>query len=1024
MFVDLHGHSRKQNVFMYGCAPERGGGLLQKVFSLAALPATLHAACRPSAFSSAARSSQPATLRTQPATLLTQVFPLLLSRVERTFDFASCNYSIKKSKEGTGRVVVHRELSLETSYTLEASFAGSSLEVPGAALAAVAAGEAPVGAEAEAAAAAPTAAPASSKPPQFHYTPSSLKQIGASFCNALLHFFGLPPSPPELLTIASTLPLHPDHARAHAPRRVTVEAAAAAATMDAADMDATAVGVAAASPRVQNDDQSMTSYYTSPAAPQSSAAVQAALQELLTGGLNDLGCDDDGSDNDPSGDEGPRGAPTKVVRRSRGRRGAGGGKSSRRALPSRSTSTANGGSSAAARDATPPATHAPASAPAAESAVQKAMMAVKHAHAGISDATAQQLMRSEVDGSARSTPPCLESGGGSTGQSSSMASMASMASSLSSSLVGLAPCGGGEASSGAPSAAPPPSSKPRRLPSAHRKNRRRAHGGASGAGSASGGASGGAGVPVTPLDLPGACSEGTKAKAGCKLRRCAPCSSAAAASPECARWSVRDGLAPPLPTSTPVWSGGALDSLSDGSLSDDGLVPQSSPRPSTETADAAGRAAGVGLPLRVPSPADPLPRAHPVPTPPPAREQPHGRSSPRPHAGAGAGNDLLVADLLTISPHSGRRHCRSLSSPSPRTGGAGGTGGTGGTPLAIFGGGAAGAATAAAIAEHAAVYSAESTTWDSLASSLEHASPPRLASHAAAAEHARPAASSRTDGSTSPACTLGASSSRAASFFSGAAQAPHGAAVCVVPQQPPGAATFHPASPRHLSLPHHERFALCGSALSPAVSPAAGRRGVPRPTGMDGTAVAGRGGAVYAPRVQRPAPAGSRGSADTMAMLDSSPAPPFACGVGPGTERPDRSLSVGSPRCTCQGGGAGGGGGGGGGAGGGGAVTERLDRSVSVGSPRCACQGGTAPTSRKLGVGLLVGAGLLDGLVEGLVPVGGGSIAVASGSIADGLVGRRYSRSRVPQRDPGLPCGSPITLRKMDTASRASTDSQ
>ena len=108
MFVDLHGHSRKQNVFMYGCAPERGGGLLQKVFSLAALPATLHAACRPSAFSSAARSSQPATLRTQPATLLTQVFPLLLSRVERTFDFASCNYSIKKSKEGTGRVVVHR----------------------------------------------------------------------------------------------------------------------------------------------------------------------------------------------------------------------------------------------------------------------------------------------------------------------------------------------------------------------------------------------------------------------------------------------------------------------------------------------------------------------------------------------------------------------------------------------------------------------------------------------------------------------------------------------------------------------------------------------------------------------------------------------------------------------------------------------------------------------------------------------------------------------------------------------------
>ena len=62
---------------------------------------------------------------------------------------------------------------------------------------------------------------------------------------------------------------------------------------------------------------------------------------------------------------------------------------------------------------------------------------------------------------------------------------------------------------------------------------------------------------------------------------------AAAASPECARWSVRDGLAPPLPTSAPVWSGGALDILSDGSLSDDGLAPHSSSHLSTATADAA-----------------------------------------------------------------------------------------------------------------------------------------------------------------------------------------------------------------------------------------------------------------------------------------------------------------------------------------------------------------------------------------------------------------------------------------------------
>ena len=33
LFVDLHGHSRKQNVFMYGCS-ERGSALLQRVFPL------------------------------------------------------------------------------------------------------------------------------------------------------------------------------------------------------------------------------------------------------------------------------------------------------------------------------------------------------------------------------------------------------------------------------------------------------------------------------------------------------------------------------------------------------------------------------------------------------------------------------------------------------------------------------------------------------------------------------------------------------------------------------------------------------------------------------------------------------------------------------------------------------------------------------------------------------------------------------------------------------------------------------
>ncbi|KAM9190302.1 LOW QUALITY PROTEIN: cytosolic carboxypeptidase 2, partial [Mergus octosetaceus] len=88
LYCDFHGHSRKNNVFMYGCDSGRAG-----------------AAPR----------------------FLERVFPLMLSKnAPDKFSFPSCKFKVQKSKEGTGRVVMWR-MGVTNSYTMEAAFGGSTL---------------------------------------------------------------------------------------------------------------------------------------------------------------------------------------------------------------------------------------------------------------------------------------------------------------------------------------------------------------------------------------------------------------------------------------------------------------------------------------------------------------------------------------------------------------------------------------------------------------------------------------------------------------------------------------------------------------------------------------------------------------------------------------------------------------------------------------------------------------------------------------------------------------------------------
>lgn len=82
LICDLHGHSRKQNIFMYGCDFQKN----------------------------------PETCR---------LFPYILSKISPVFSFDDSRFGVQKAKESTLRVALFKELKIPNIFTLEASFCGS-----------------------------------------------------------------------------------------------------------------------------------------------------------------------------------------------------------------------------------------------------------------------------------------------------------------------------------------------------------------------------------------------------------------------------------------------------------------------------------------------------------------------------------------------------------------------------------------------------------------------------------------------------------------------------------------------------------------------------------------------------------------------------------------------------------------------------------------------------------------------------------------------------------------------------------
>ena len=86
LYVDIHGHSRKCNMFMYGCSSKHPGLRLKE-----------------------------------------RVFPFLLHNESLMFSYDDCNFKVQRCKESAARVVSWRELAIPNSYTLEMSLGGGNM---------------------------------------------------------------------------------------------------------------------------------------------------------------------------------------------------------------------------------------------------------------------------------------------------------------------------------------------------------------------------------------------------------------------------------------------------------------------------------------------------------------------------------------------------------------------------------------------------------------------------------------------------------------------------------------------------------------------------------------------------------------------------------------------------------------------------------------------------------------------------------------------------------------------------------
>lgn len=153
MYCDMHAHSRIHNIFIYGCENKRNS---EKKLTEQVFPLMMHknAADKVMDFSKPSLKQKNRGGKKSISFYNQSIFTQLQKRdfylnsipfdsiiiviiifisfffffvaVCIQFSFENCKFKIQRSKEGTGRIVVWM-LGITNSYTLEASFGGSTL---------------------------------------------------------------------------------------------------------------------------------------------------------------------------------------------------------------------------------------------------------------------------------------------------------------------------------------------------------------------------------------------------------------------------------------------------------------------------------------------------------------------------------------------------------------------------------------------------------------------------------------------------------------------------------------------------------------------------------------------------------------------------------------------------------------------------------------------------------------------------------------------------------------------------------
>lgn len=107
LYLDLHGHSKQKNSFLYGC-------------DITLQPSK--------AFKAATTNMREDEIVLQ--RIHSRIYPHILCSMSSSsrngyFSFSDCSFKLHQSKMGTGRAILWKELGVEGSYTIESSFCGN-----------------------------------------------------------------------------------------------------------------------------------------------------------------------------------------------------------------------------------------------------------------------------------------------------------------------------------------------------------------------------------------------------------------------------------------------------------------------------------------------------------------------------------------------------------------------------------------------------------------------------------------------------------------------------------------------------------------------------------------------------------------------------------------------------------------------------------------------------------------------------------------------------------------------------------